>query len=980
MAKGTLLRQVKCALFAGIAMELVLGSPASAQDVPAKADGKQSNNSDASNEAIIVTGSRIKRRDYVTASPLVTVGEDILQGSGKTNVDEALALLPQFNGVGNGASIAAFPGPKAINLRGLGEIRSLPLLDGRRLPPSTIVGFTPGITDISFIPNAVISNIEVISGGASAVYGADAVAGVVNIKTRDDFNGVEVSFDYGIAEVGDGENVDLSLLYGGDFGPDKRGHIMLAGSYTRRGEVAQFPARPYLNRPTTPLYGSANVIGGSPFSQSAIDQVFGSYGFAPGTVPATTNIGINPDGTLFAGVGGTNLDTTGLDGYYSIVNGAVVAGFPSNQFALSKTDKYSAFVKADYELTDNVTVYAQGIYTKAKEIRGQAVNTTALIASVPVTNPFIPTDLQTLLASRSNPDANFTLFNSFIDLPTDWGSETQTWQAVGGLRGTFDFADINWDIYYSHTSIDFANQYFGYINTKRRLALINAPDGGASICEGGLNMFSYQHVSQECADYLTTDAEDMTKSRQDVVEATVGGKLFPIGLGASPMRFALTGTWRKNGMSYTPSDEVANGIIQVPIGGQAVPYRTVTVKEIAGELLIPVLQDVPFARSLNINLGGRYSDYSTAGGVETYRVEADYRPVDSVMLRGGYERAVRAGSFSELFLPPSYTQSQFLPTPPVGGDPCSIDTNANAAGGNALRQLCIATGVPSSYYDGSVALPNYLPYTTQGNGTVQPEKADTVTLGLVFQPDFGPNWVRNFNATIDFYSIKIKGLISRPTASDVVTSCYNVDGKSNPGYDPNDINCQQISRDSSGLLSNVIVVPQNIGALKTKGIDVQIDWKVDLGPGKLRVGTYMNFLLEFAFQRSAGLPFVDYAGLSADNFLGIFGDHHPRFKATTNVGYNINGFDAFMIWRHVSGMQDLTQVTSPSSPLPDTASYDVFDVHASYQINDTFTVRGGITNVFDRKPNFLGDVQGLTSFRLYDPIGRAYSMGVTATF
>lgn len=975
------------ALLMGAAVAPFLAVPAMAQEQPQAPSEAL--------EEVVVTGSRIARRDFVSASPLVTVAPDRLKASGSVNVDVALAQMPQFaatagGATGGGAGINGQGSVSTVNLRGLGANRNLVLLDGRRLPPAN----ASGVVDISIIAPSVIGDVEVISGGASAVYGSDAISGVVNFKTRRFFEGAEASIQYGLTERGYGQTWDASFAVGRKLF-DGRGDILLAGGYSRRDHVPSYKRLSLLSNYTLTGFlpsGQANLAAANAPTRAAVDSIFGRYGVPAGQVPVTTAFGFNDDGTLFAVTGGANLRQAGLDPpLYALQGPLVLASLTRENSLVQPQERYNAFGKARFEVTDGVELYAQGIFTRSEE-RTYGISTIGIPTNpIPVTNPFIPADLRALLASRPNPNAPFILARSQVELGRrNFDTVSDAFQVVVGLTGQLDVGETKWDVYYARAQTKNESTLKNAISNAALLRLYNAPDGGASICQGGYNPFGLaqgMRLSSACLALLKSDSVTTIETRQNIVEGTIGGRLF--NLPADAVRYSVTATYRDDGLELdadprnrppgTP-DPTGQGLPAADIVGlvqsASFPFAKISVKEIAGELLVPIFRNQPFARSLNLNLGARYSDFSTVGGVTTYRAEVDYRLNNSLMFRGGYERAVRAGNFQEALSPPTGIQAVLGP-PPVGGDPCDIRTNARAAGGSQLRALCIATGVPVSAID-TAPLQNILIGSQSGNPSVDPEQADTFTIGAVLTPRFGPEWLGGLSASIDYYDIKIDKVISVVTTNNQVNNCYNVDRVSNPTYDPKNRYCLGVIRGADGNLVDVRVQSENLGGLRTKGIDFQANWAFEVGDDRrLTLSAYANYLLEFAVKPSPTAAFVDYAGYFSDPFLA---DPHPTWKTNVSARYGTSVWDATLTWRHLSAMKDLTRISTPTRALPNTKSYDLFDLLANYRLGDKYVFTAGVNNLFDANPRLSGGQQGVVLTRLYDVLGRRYFVGVKASF
>jgi outer membrane receptor protein involved in Fe transport len=942
-------------------------APAAAQgDNEAQADG------DVPAAAIIVTGSRIARSDYTSASPIITTSETMLQNTGAINIEGALNQSPQFTPAQGATTNALRGGGRAtLNLRGLGEQRNLVLLNGRRLPVSNELN----VVDVNILPNIMIGNVEVITGGASAVYGSDAMSGVVNFKTRPNFEGLLIDAQYGASMEGDAGQYSISSVMGGEFS-EGRGHATLSFGMSDRKEVKGSAREFYkFGVPSGNLgTGDARWTGNLP-SQAAVNSVFAKYGFAAGTVARASNIGFNDDGTLFAVLGGINAklspDLYGL-------NGANLAQYTAaHNTIIVPQRRYNIFADMDYEITPGITAYMQGMYAHSFASMATGYTLTLPTVTVPVTNPFIPADLRVLIASRANPNAPIIFGKRFEQAPPRYiDQQFETFQILGGLRGNLG-ESFNWDIYASRDqTINNENLTVGF-RQSRLQALLNAADGGASICAGGYNIFGNAPISAECLSYISTSVKSVTRVDQTIVEANVGGKL--LRLPAGDLRVSVTATHRENGYDFSPDAllvpagprDTANDILAT--GSSRPTVGATTVNEIGIELLVPLLADTRFAESLNLSLGGRYSRQNVTGGVWTYKAELDWRPVSALLIRGGYERATRSPNIGELFSAFTRNASQ-LGFAPTAGDPCDISFVGRTA---QIRQLCLDTGVPASVIDNFAFGSSAIGANVTGNIAVKPETADTFTIGAVLSPKFSSLLVRSLALSVDYYNINIKDAIGTIPGNTTVNKCYNLDG-SNPTYSANNVFCQGIVRFSdSGLISDVFTPYLNVGGFRTSGIDVQLDSTVDLDAiglsGRLALSSVINWLDKFEVQTLPGSPYQDFAGTIGTRAL-------PRWRATSSLAYSNGPATIGVRWRHIGGMQHETVVTRPSSPALSTPSYDNFDINARVTVNEKLELRAGITNVFDTDPRVVGGVAGSTNAGLYDVVGRAFFVGARTTF
>lgn len=961
----------------GTAMGLSTILGAQAQTVAAD---PASTSAEAKVETVVVTGSRIARRDYSSSSPIVTVGKDLIQESGNVTLEATLNELPQFTPSGTGTLGTLSSGGRAtLNLRGLGDNRNLVLLDGRRLPLSSAFGQV----DINTIPPAIIDSVETISGGASAVYGSDAMSGVVNFKTLRKFEGVVFDVQYGNSQKNDSRKMSPSITAGSKFG-DGKGYMLFSLSYDERQNL-QGMSRPFFAQgvpssyigTSTYLPSAANLP-----SQAAVNSVFAKYGVAV-TVPRTNNLGFNDNGTLFSQTGAINY-LGPLDRSYILVNGNVRMPVLPQSDLINALHRDSLFNKIEYRFTPDLTGYAQVLDTKSVVHTnsggsltqfGLGANTT-----VPLSNPFIPADLRTILASRPDASAPFLWNTRFVGFPAKQLDESfNTAQLLLGLRGNIPYKDWTWDAYVSADRSLHDQTLYNAVLSSRVQELLNAPNGGTAICQGGFNPFGIANslsLSQACRNYLSTTAISTEEMTQRVAEASTQGSLFT--LPAGDLQFSASLDYRKNTYAYLPDSQLAAQNIEAITASQRSSGKT-AVREAAMELRIPLLAELPLIKSLTVSPGARISDYDTSGVAKTWKVDGEWTPVRNLLVRGGLQHSIRAPNIGELFSAATGSQVQFG-SPPNGGEPCDVRTagrtGANAA---ALRGLCIATGVPANVVD-TYTFPTVATSTvSSGNPNLKPEKAATKTLGFVFTPQFSAPLFSQLSGSIDFYNIKIDDAISAVPAAAALNKCYNLDG-SNPTYSPSSPFCQLVTRDANGLLTQVAAPYLNLGQLKTSGVDLQLDWRFKLAAlgmpdnwGTFGVNAGANVTHSYQSQALPGDAIQEYKG-TVDLVI------RPAWQLNTTFRYELGQGSASLHWRHIPAMKDVTSVTRPASPAAGVEKYDIFDLGLRYALTKSVDLRAGINNLFNRDPALVPGNQNLTLPSTYDIIGRAYYFGVRTKF
>jgi iron complex outermembrane receptor protein len=1014
----------------------MLASPALAQDAPvqepvvgepAQAVDESAPAADAPGEEIVVTGSRIARPNLTSNSPIAVVtGEETVENADIT-LDTFLNTLPQVNpAAGTTSNNPSNGGQSNIDLRGLGANRNLVLVDGRR----PMVSGTNMTVDLNTLPQGLIERIEIITGGAGATYGADAIAGVVNLRLKDDFQGVELRATYtdAIPEF-DAREYQVSGIIGANF-DDGRGNVTISVEAANREDLGKVE-RPFSVQATstTPTPPVGRFVGSTanPIPQADIDALFLSYGVPIGQGPQSpSRLLFNQDGTLFGGgVFNTPEDVTNY-GYDPLGTDPAAANqnffpdfysynFDQTNLLVLPLKRKSAFMRGHYEIDPHAELFVQGGYTEYQSqqalaatpvgtaIRNPCDNnprqasttlvtcgrqTAALV--VPVTNPFIPTDLANLLALRAGDDPIFVgagateafrISKRFLDTGLRVSSfDNQVLQGLIGLRG--DITD-NWryEAYYSwgRTVIDAAAS--GNVNVQRVQELLEAPDGGDSLCEGGFNPFGINPLSAACVEFIDETGFTKTTFTQRIANGYIAGDV--VELPAGPLSIVLGLEQRKFDFEFEP------GTLFGPIAGfnTANPAEgTNSFFDYFAEALIPILKDAPLARSLELSLQYRHSksDFNDIAndvdgspqGSSAYGATVSWEPMPELRVRGSYQHSVRAPNFGELFSGGSSFPQYF--------DPCSVTSNFRTEGGAAATAICEGPvgggglGANVGTYVQTPGSQSFIGFT--GNTDLGPEKGDTFTLGLVFQ-----KW--GFTGSIDYYNIQIKDSILGVDPNMVIAACYGFHGV-NPDLDFDNPYCsdggvsifnrtpdiqsiiipEAIGGDGNGYFQSV-----NGGKIKTSGIDVQLGYNLPtdfLVPNsRLSANLLVNYLIEFKVEELPGVH-IDYAG-TASYFGAGLGTSFPEWKANLNLAWNMKPFTLSSRIRYIDGMDNRASVQFPGEDLftgPDSVIYVDAAIEADFK---PLTLRFGINNLFDKAPEeYAPNVQSGTDPSLYDVIGR----------
>ncbi len=936
---------------------VLLAAPAFAQQPAATEEEK---------DVVVVTGTRIQREGLVSSSPVMTVGAEELALKQPVDVEEVLRSMPQFL-PGNGGQVNnGSAGASTLDLRGLSTPRTLPLIDGKRM-----VGYDPnGLFDVTSIPLALLERVDVVTGGASAVYGSDAVAGVVNFILNDDFQGAQFDASYSITDHGDGEIENYQGTVGAGF-DDGRGNVVLSVGYLNKESVYQ-----------TRGPGSATPGASSTTTPVAIDSSIG----------ARTQI--SATGTIVPFYQGFDFN-------------------PQNLYQSPQT-RWNATALAKYDINDSVEAYSRFIYSKSTSSPQLASSGTfGFTFSIPTASPFLSAQAANYLTTNNTVGTCAALNQYAVSAPAGncvnvglrWRGVAvgprqytfayDTFQGLVGLRG--EFMDWDWDVAAAHGETSLKRQQRNDLSADRvQQALFAATTTTCSdpsnFC-APLNLFNPAiPISTAALDFIRLNLQVQSVTTQDYVTASISRDLgaFKSPWASSPIAVAFGAEYRDESSNYQPDAASQSG--SSPGFGQTLPTRgRYDVSEVFGETIIPLVEDMAFAKSINLELGYRTSDYSTSGNVESYKFGADWEPIDGLRLRGMFQRAVRAANIAELFAPVTPGTGDLLV------DPCANGTPATPLTGQ-LRALCIATGVPTGTMNGgtlSQPTAGQVNAFFGGNPNTTPEEADTKTFGFVWQPDFVPNLA----LTVDYYDIEVANAISIRPNYDIVDGCYSI--ARNPTMTAADADCLLIARNTNNgtiegdLVYGIQQVTQNIGEVHAEGVDYSVRYQWDLANwGGLEFSLDGTHVLDASYVPSPGGATVDCVGSYGkqcglpSTVSGSTGGPTPEDHFVQRTTWSWGDFDVSYLWRYLSEASvDATQAadTDPESAHIDAVSY--IDLAAGWQITDWARLKFSVTNVFDEEAPFVVTETGSTPFNsgntypsTYDVLGRVFTVGLSAKF
>ncbi len=940
-------------------------------------------------EDILVTGSRIARPDFEAPSPIVTLPAAAFEQTAAVSVERTLNTLPQFAASATGTSNnPANDGQANVSLRGIGVAQTLVLLDGRRLMPAD----GRGSPDLNVLPPALISGVEIVTGGASAAYGSDAIAGVVNFKLKDEFEGVQVDGQWAETGQGDGQDYTVGLTAGTSFAAG-RGAVMGYVGYTERDQVNQgdrsfsrYPLQYFPDEKNGIGPRNAFIAAGSTiieagnsilFSNPAVfEKIFASYGYAPGTVPYQAALSVNPDGTVAANGDGTPGSVTNVrreqdpamvnDRYYTYN----LAPTTALQMPLERT---SVFMRGTFEFAPETEGYVQALYSDYT-VNRQLAPVDAGIMLIPTTNPYIPADLRTLLASRANPAAPFRFFKRITEIgPRVAQNDRELLQLTAGVQGRV-YDDWQYELYAQFGHNDRTEKQTGNVLISRFEDLSFAADGGRSIC-GEFNPFQVGTISPQCADYISVTGSHQATVDQTLAEATISGPLLT--LPAGELRTAFGVFYKDDEFRFKPAEGLSAYLPEVPgvigarpdlTGFPSAPARSGSQSntDLYVEALAPVLRDAPGVHSLELGLGYRYSDYSIAGNADSYKAELMYRPVQPVLLRGSFQHAVRAPSIDELYYP--QLSNQFLVPRP---DPCSVNSDQRRGPHKAsVEALCLAQGLPPAL------LPTYafdlrrVNGVSGGNPQLEAEQADTSTFGIVLTSPFDHAALRHLQVSLDWYSIDLQDAIGRWDSESAVKRCY--DATYNPGFEANNIYCTFFTRDATSGEIFARIIDSNIGGVDTSGVDLQVDWSMEAGPGLVGANFYLTHVQTWKYSDPSGGT-IEYAGTIGGGVSRAL----PEWKSLLSLSYGWRDVQLFARWQYIDGMTDAVYRNSPLYPDFEVPSRNYLDLGASITFAqgalEGLTARVGVDNATDTDPPvFPSYTQANTDPSVYDVLGRRY--------
>jgi iron complex outermembrane recepter protein len=932
---------------------LIAGALATASSAEAQTQTAQGV---AAIDEIVVTGTRVVRDGYEAPTPVTVVGVEQIESNATANIADFVNQLPTLAGSTTpmntvGGRFSGTPGLNTLSLRNLGGDRTLVLIDGQRS-----VGSTPaGRVDINIIPQAVVSRVDVVTGGAASAYGSDAVTGVVNFIIDKTFTGVKGEAGYGMTDYGDGDNWKTSLTVGTRFAGD-RGHILISGEMADSAFTQFGRRRSWANTGAlvleNPEYTATN---GQPFyilrRESSIALI------APGgiiTAGPLKGVAFNPDGTPFQwnygfyGASTRNFQIGGDWNANHVIPFATLDG---------GVERKSVFLRTSYDLTDNVTVFAQWNWAVADTLNVSNFKNDQNNITISVENAFLPETVRARMVASGL--TSFVMGSQLRDFGFNYSFyNRRVNRFVVGANGAFDAvgSDWTWDAYYQRGYAMNSNRYVERVAANWTAALDSVRgSNGQIICRSTIanptngcvpfNPFGIGVNSQNVIDYIQTINFNRWNYTQEVMAANVNGT--PFSTWSGPVSLAFGAEHRTEAGDGRPMND--DTLFKRHIGGNTAPFDgSYNVTEGYVETVVPLAANTEWATALDLNAAVRATSYSTSGYVTTWKVGVSYSPIDDIRFRATRSRDIRAPNRQELFTDREEVNN-FISDPFNGG---RIDRYISVGGGNL---------------------------------NLKPEKGDAWGLGVVLQPTFFPG----FNASIDYYTIEIKDAIGSIGSQQTIDQCFA--GVTSL--------CPNVIRLPDGHVAEILSVPSNFVSVKSSGMDFEASYSFSMDEivsswaGDVNLRVLAAHAIELTSNNGITAP-ANSAGTNA-------GSGPPSWRWTSNISYRLDAFRAALTFRGLSSgtysnrwivcttgcpTSTVDNRTSDQNHI-DGAMY--FDTSFGYRVfgddssSSNVELYLNVKNIFNKDPPVAASTPGSIAFytppdnpNLYDRSGRAYQAGI----
>ncbi|USD22314.1 TonB-dependent receptor plug domain-containing protein [Microbulbifer variabilis] len=871
-------------------------------------------------EEVVVTGSRIARDPLSTTGPITLVDSEAIQRSGVGTIDELLNQLPSMGTTGiNANDNNGGAGLSFVDLRNLGSARTLVLVNGRRFVSSS--SGVASAVDMNNIPVDMIDRIEVLTDGASAVYGSDAVAGVINVVLKDSFDGVRINARAGATEAGGGENGELSITFGKEF---DRGQFIGNITHSKRDEIT------FKDRDWAGLESSMSPTG----------NIYTDYG----------KFGVDSDGK-----------TLGAFSYYDIGQYMWLSG------AMERT---SFTGSGTFSITDAIEFYGEGSYTSKTTNQQLAAQPMYNSNGLKITSDNLPAEVQAQLADawQEAEDAYQIELAAYNAALAEWKSQgspkdlepsepeashgdswqagltdvrlrpvaggtrdseqqTETYRILGGLRG--DLANgWGWDTFVSYGKNEGENTVGNSINKTLMQQIL---DGTSGIAEENIQLLG--GMSDEVIDYISyTDREDNEYEMLNF-GASLTGDIEAIQFQGGALGFASGIEYRKESGEFNPSAETQSGATYS--NQQDATSGDFAVTEVFAEFNLPILSGAKYADELSVDAAVRYSDYDTFGGQATYKLGAVYAPTENLRFRSSLSTAFRAPGIYELYSGTAQSYETLI-------DPCDTSKSNTKGQGDHCGDLS------SSFLQAG----NQIATNIGGNQDLQPEESTSFTAGVVWTPAF----TEDLSITLDYFNVEIKDAITSTDLQQLLDDCYRSGIAAACSED-------LVRRDSTGQIVHLEGSLQNIGEINTSGIDIDIVQNFHYDTGKLALRAQATHLLEYDVYDSQTKQTTDNV-----DYIGTTGDAYTKWRGLASATWYADNWDFGA---------DVQYIGDGHSPYLDMPSHTYLNLKAGWDVNEAMRLTAGIDNVTDREP---ATTSGSNWNATYDYQGRYAWAGVTYQF
>ncbi len=952
-----------------VALMSVAMSTAQAQTAPATAEVA---------DEIVVTGSRIVRDGYQAPTPVSVLGSEELDSLNAVNIADAVNTLPAFTQSAsprsaNGNLSSGATGVSQLNLRGMGTNRTLILLDGQRVINSALTAGNSA-PDINQFPNALVERVDVVTGGASAAYGSDALSGVVNFVLDKDFTGIKGEVQGGMTKYRDDKNYSASLTLGQPFA-NGRGHVLFSGEHSHNDGISGTGDRPWSRTPAAVIVNPDYIAGVAGAPQHIIGREVGLINGMPGSIITAgplKGIYFGPGGTVLGGFRfGTNVQNNFMLGgdweASRIENGIDLNG---------RLNRYVTYGRVSYDISDTVTAFIDGQWANSHATNTANPNRRLGNNTVRVDNAFLPDSVRTQMQALGL--TTITTGSTNADMGRFIGDYRRTLRRVsGGLDGSFEMAETEWtwNAYLQHSQTGLSPRTLqngwtpGYLR-----AIDSVIFNGAPTCRVNAdadpnnndpncvpyNLFGIGVNDAKAIAYVTGTSYRYESLKQNVAAFSMNGE--PFDLWAGPVSVALGIEHRNESVKGIASarDEAT----QYFAGNYKASTGKFNVTEGFIETLIPLARDESWAEELDLNAAVRATDYSTSGYVTTWKVGATWTPMSDIRFRATRSRDIRAPNLGELF-------------------------TAGQTGSGAVL---------TDPFLGNLQVPNSFSLT-RGNANLKPEKADTTGIGVVVAPSF----LDGFQASVDYYNINVKGTVQAPTSQQVIDLCFA----------GNQILCQAIQRSapaagqSLGLIFLVVTQPENLLGQKADGIDFETSYRFALADINESWGG--EIAIRAMGSRVLGLKTTDINGTVYDG-AGVVGGWggiapfsgkltSPKFRGNVSVSYNGDPVTLRFTMRHVgagvygNGFVECSTGCPASTTAAPTIQNNRIDSMTTFDLSGTYKpfeeqeveLFATIENLTNAQPPVIGGSRGSAHWSGhgssdYDRIGRQYRVGMRFQF